>query len=267
MSTGGPCQAEMSREDVDVLRRAKDILEHPGLAAQLANVIGVPLEKAMKSLPQKWSAVIQRATERSLMAALEAAVASVETQRRVPKRNGLHRVLVAGSGAVGGVFGLAALPIELPVSTMIMLRSIADIARSEGERLRTIDAKLACIQVFALGGRSGSDDASESGYFAVRAALAGAIAEAAKHFAARGGAREGAPAIVRLIAQIAARFGATVTQKAAAQAVPVVGAVGGATVNLLFIKHFQDIAWAHFTMRRLEREYGRELVECAYHEV
>jgi hypothetical protein len=48
--------------------------------------------------------------------------------------------------------------------------------------------------------------------------------------------------------------------------VPVVGAVGGATVNLLFIKHFQDIAWAHFTMRRLEREYGRELVECAYHE-
>jgi EcsC family protein len=260
-------QAELSREDFEVLRRAKDILEHPGLPAQLANVIGLPLEKAMRSLPRKWSAVVQRATERSLLAGLEAALTSVDTQRAVPKRNGLHRLLVAGSGAVGGVFGLAAFPIELPVSTMIMLRSIADIARSEGERLHSIDAKLACIQVFALGGHSGSDDASESGYFAVRAALAGAITEAAKHFAARGGAREGAPAIVRLIAQIASRFGATVTQKAAAQAVPVVGAAGGAAINLLFIKHFQDMAWAHFTIRRLERKCGSELVEHAYRDV
>jgi hypothetical protein len=34
---------------------------------------------------------------------------------------------------VGGGFGLAALPVELPISTIIMLRSIGDIARSEGE--------------------------------------------------------------------------------------------------------------------------------------
>lgn len=47
----------------------------------------------------------------------------------------LRKALVATSGAVGGSFGLAALPIELPVSTIIMLRSIGDIARSEGEDL------------------------------------------------------------------------------------------------------------------------------------
>ena len=39
------------------------------------------------------------------------------------------------SGAAGGAFGLATLPLELPVSTVIMLRSIADIAISEGEDL------------------------------------------------------------------------------------------------------------------------------------
>jgi len=76
-------QAELSREDFEVLRRAKDILEHPGLPAQLANVIGLPLEKAMRSLPRKWSAIIQRATERSLLAGLEAALTSVDTQRAV----------------------------------------------------------------------------------------------------------------------------------------------------------------------------------------
>jgi hypothetical protein len=230
-------------------------------------LIGLPLEKAMKQLPNKWLAVIHRVTERSLLIALDAALATVETQLQVPKRNGLHRLLVAGTGAVGGAFGVAGLPIELPVSTMVMLRSIADIARSEGERLHSVEAKLACIEVFALGGRSGLDDASESGYFAIRAALAAAVADAARHIAARGGARQSAPAIVRLIAQIANRFGATVTQKAAAQAVPVVGAFGGAAVNVLFVNHFQDMAWGHFTIRRLERTYGSEVVRRAYQEL
>ncbi len=36
---------------------------------------------------------------------------------------------------------------------------------------------------------------------------------------------------MRFTAQIAARFGLVVSQKVAAQAVPVLGAVGGATVN------------------------------------
>jgi hypothetical protein len=257
----------MSQEDVEVLRRAKDTLENPGLAAKITNLIGLPLEMAMKHLPNRWRAVISRATESSLMIALDAALATIEVQQAPPKRNGLHRLIVAGTGAVGGAFGVAALPMELPVSTVVMLRSIADIARSEGERLHSLDTKLACIEVFALGGRSDSDDASESGYFAIRAALAAAVADAARHFTVRGGARQSAPAVVRLIAQIANRFGATVTQKAVAQAVPVIGAAGGATINILFMNHFQDMGWGHFTVRRLERKYGSELVRCTYQEL
>jgi len=257
----------ISQEDADVLRRAKDTLENPGFAAKMTNLIGLPFERAMKQLPNKWLTTIHRATQSSLMLALDAAMATVETQRPAPARNRLHRLMVAGSGAVGGAFGLAALPVELPVSTMIMLRSIAAIARSEGESLHSLDTKLACIAVFALGGSSTSDDASESGYFAIRAALAAAVADAARHFTVTGGARQSAPAIVRLIALIANRFGATVTQKAAAQAVPVVGAAGGAAVNVLFINHFQDMAWSHFTVRRLERKYGSELVRSIYQEL
>jgi len=44
----------------------------------------------------------------------------------------------------------------------------------------------------------------------------------------------------------------------------VVGAVGGAAVNLTFIAHFQDIARGHFTVRRLERVYGAEIVRAEY---
>lgn len=259
----GPGDFGMSEGDVESLRRAKDTLENPGLAARLAALLGMPIEEAMKRLPPKWSGWINRATEKSLMAALTTALATVE-YRQQPRRNGLHRILVGGTGAVGGFFGLPALAIELPVSTMVMLRSIADIGRSEGEHLATIDAQLACIEVFALGGRTGSDDATESAYFAVRAALAKALADAAKHFAARGGVKAGAPTVARFIAQVASRFGVVVTQKAAAQAVPLVGGAGGATVNVLFMKHFQDMAGGHFTVRRLERQYGSEMVRRAY---
>jgi EcsC protein family len=262
-----PGSPKMSDEDVEALRRAKNALENPGLAAKLSNLLGLPIEAAMKSLPTKWSAVIHRATEKSLMIALETALATVDGRHKLPAQNRVNQVAVAAAGAVGGLFGLPALAIELPVSTTVMLRSIADIARSEGEDLRTIEAKLACIQVFALGGRSGSDDASESAYFAVRAALAKAVEDAAKHFAARGGARSGAPLVVRLITQIASRFGVIVSQKAAAQAVPIIGAAGGAAINVIFISHFQAMASGHFTVRRLERQYGAELARSTYQQL
>ena len=42
------------------------------------------------------------------------------------------------------------------------------------------------------------------------------------------------------------------------------GAAGGAAVNYAFIDHFQSIAEGHFTARRLEREYGPEIVRAEY---
>ena len=80
----------------------------------------------------------------------------------------------------------------------------------------------------------------------------------------KGAARKGAPALVNFITQVAARFGVVVSEKAAAQSIPVVGAAGGAAINTIFIDHFQNIARGHFTVRRLERIYGEELIREAY---
>jgi len=115
-----------------------------------------------------------------------------------------------------------------------------------------------------LGGSASSDDASESGYFAVRGMLAKSVSEAARFIAERGVVKEGSPILVRFITQVASRFGVVVTQKVAAQALPVVGALGGAAVNYAFIEHFQEVARAHFTVRRLERVYGKNLVHMEY---
>jgi hypothetical protein len=133
---------------------------------------------------------------------------------------------------------LATLPIELPVSTVIMLRSIAAIGRNEGEDPSDPESALSCIQVFALGGRTGSADPSESGYFAVRALLAKSVTEAARFIAERGIIEEGAPVLVRFTTLVASRFGVVLSQKFAAQALPVVGALGGASVKLRVYRTF-----------------------------
>ena len=154
--------------------------------------------------------------------------------------------------------------IELPVSTTIMLRSIAQIAREEGEDLTQSEAALACVEVFALGGRAPGEAALEGSYFAIRSVLAKTVSESARFILQRGLADETAPVLVRLVVQIAARFGLVVSQKLAAQAIPVIGAFGGAAVNLAFTEHFQNIARGHFTVRRLERAYGAEAVRFDY---
>jgi len=139
-----------------------------------------------------------------------------------------------------------------------------DIAKSEGENLGDPESMLSCMQVFAMGGPAKSDDASESGYLAVRAALANSVTQSARFIAEHGVSRESAPALVRFIAQVTSRFGFVVTEKAAAQIVPFIGAVSGAVVNYAFITHFQGIARGHFTVRRLERTYGKEIVQAEY---
>ena len=98
--------------------------------------------------------------------------------------------------------------------------------------------------------------------------MARAVGQAAEYVAERGftevAGGHAAPAIVRLISKITQRLGVAVTDKAAAQLVPIIGAAGGAAVNALFISHYQDTAWAHFTVRRLERSCGAEAVRSAY---
>jgi len=98
----------------------------------------------------------------------------------------------------------------------------------------------------------------------VRGMLAKSVTHAARFIAERGVLEKGGPLLVRFIAQVASRFGTVVTQKLAAQAIPVIGAVGGAAVNYAFIEHFQEVARGHFAVRRLERVYGKDPVRQEY---
>ncbi len=246
------------------LQVAKNKLENPGFTARLTNLVGVPVEKGFELLPDKWNQNIREVTQIALMKASDAAIFTMKDIPEEESSNILHKLGVAVSGGVGGFFGIAGISVELPISTTIMLRSIADIARSEGESISSINTKMACLEVFALGGISKSDDNAESGYYAVRYALANSITEVAEFFIQKELAKDVAPALIKFITEIAKRFGVQVTQKAAAQAVPAIGAAGGAIINTLFIDHFQDMARGHFIVRKLERNYSKEKVMELY---
>lgn len=257
----------ISHADLEDLKYAKSILENPSLVIRMMNVLGSPLGKGLAILPEKWSGSVKKITEKALTTALNTALMTMNQQARKNSSEILHKVVATVSGGAGGLFGIPALSIELPISTTIMLRSIADIARSEGENISNVGTKLACIEVFAFGGSSRQDDESEVGYYAVRAALSKAVSDAAAYIAKKGIMEKGAPVLVKLIAMIASRFGVVVSQKLAASAIPVVGAAGGAVINMIFIDHFQDMARGHFIIRRLERENGQETIKAAYTDI
>lgn len=112
---------------------------------------------------------------------------------------------------------------------------------------------------FALAGAGGA----LSGFFGV-GAVARLIANAGGAIVERGASSASAPMFAALVNAVAPRFGVIASERAAASALPVLGALGGATLNLLFVPHFERAAHAHFTIRRLERLYGPEVVHSYY---
>ncbi len=249
--------------DLTDLAKAVAALERSSFAARLNGLLGRQIGFAGELVPEKIAEAANAAAAKALGYAMKAVLTTLTDERR-PASSRLHLAAVTASGALGGAFGLVTLPFELPISTALILRSVAEIAREEGEDLAGPEAALACIEVFALGGGRETGSFGESSYFAARTLLAKSVSEAARYMVQRGIVEESAPVLVRLFGQVASRFGLVVTQKIVAQTVPVLGAFTGAAINAAFMDHYQSLAHAHFIVRRLERRYGAEAVRRAF---
>jgi hypothetical protein len=253
----------MDSADKQALALAVRLLERQSLASRLADMAGQPLSNFMKQLPATVNKKLQDVVSAAMLKALKVAISTLDQDSAGAPSPWLPKLMTGVSGGLSGFFGLGALAIELPITTTLMLRSIAEIAQSEGENLSSARAKLACLEVFALGGH-GIESGAEAGYYAARAIMAKAMTEAASFLLERGVVEESAPVLLRLVAEIASRFGIVVSEKVAAGAVPVIGALGGATINVAFTDHFQNVARGHFIIRRLERKYGGDRVRLLY---
>lgn len=268
---GGTREMTINEVDLSTLRDAVGQLENPSLAIRISSAIGMPVEAVARELGKKAPPAVVDAVTKSSHGALEFVLKnSLRSVKdgKVSASPRLHTAAALTTGAVAGFVGIQALIVELPLTTGIMFRSIADIARAEGESPQDPETVLNCMQVFAMGSQNTSkDDAAETSYYGVRVALSKTVGDALQYVVSSGAAGAGAPALVRFISTLAHRFGIVVTQKALAQTLPVIGAIGGGLVNTMFISHFQDMARSHFAIRRLERQYGAEPIRAAYLEI
>ncbi len=263
--------SEITGTDLVVLTEAREALENPSLAIRLSSAVGMPVEAVAKSIsaraPKSVSDAVSASTKKAIETVMLRAAETLRDEQDVDASPRLHAAAAATTGAVAGFVGIKALAVELPITTGIMFRSIVDIARAEGESPRDDETLINAMQVFAFGsGISSKDDAAETSYYGARLALSQSVSEAMQYVARHGIGDATAPVLVRFVAMVAKRFGIVVTQKAMAQTLPVVGAVGGGLINTIFISHFQDVARSHFAIRRLEREYGADAVRLAYEE-
>ena len=255
-----------NQQDYKDLKMAAELLTTPSITAQISNIVGSPFEKIVEKLPTKIRNSIQEAVSSALHKAINGAVKTMDNK---PTKSSTikHKLMAAGSGALGGVFGAPALVLEIPISTTIIMRAVADIARSEGFDVNDMETKRMCLEVFSLGGITKADDGSDTGYYFTRVALNEVMKsfnkELGKIIAKEGIVKGFSPAQVggvmaKLVEAVATKFGIVITGKIASQIVPVVGAVTGATINSLFVDYYQDMALGHFTIKRLEKKYDFE---------
>ncbi|HQU05594.1 MAG TPA: EcsC family protein, partial [Acidocella sp.] len=116
---------------------------------------------------------VQGAVEDVLWNAYEVATFGLEETPQImrpkaPRGNTLHRLATTASGGASGFVGLPGILLDIPFTTAMILRTIAEVARDHGESLTNEDTKRACLGVLAFGGLSDADEDSETGHWAAR---------------------------------------------------------------------------------------------------
>ncbi len=253
----------IKKKHLEELARAVKRLEKSGLAGKYSDLTGRNLERALARLPKPLKRRIDRALEKTVLYCFQFVLKAQSVRAPRPPRRRVGMLLAGLSGGVGGALGAPGLLVELPLITILILRGIAEIARHSGEDLTTVEGRLACVEVFALGARAKARDGAGS-YFATRTKLAHLSGNATHFVLEQSMTGVSSPIVTQLLSEVAGRFGIAFSERALAGSIPVVGAVASGAVNALFMRYFQNLATAHFTVRRLERIYGAATIRRYY---
>lgn len=255
-----PEHEPMDPADRATLARAVTLLEKNSFVTMLARMVGHPINAVLASMPAVVGETVMKASKSAILQCLKIAL-KPRKPRSLLAIAGNHPALVSGvAGAFGGFVGAPGVLVELPVTTIVMFQAITRIAAAEGEDISRPEVRLSCLEVFALSADGRGPAARESGYYAARAALAKSVDEASNYVLRRSTALEAGPAVVSFVSAVAPRFGLLVSQEMAATAIPIIGAATGSSLNVAFVRHFQNVARGHFAVRALERKYGEERV-------
>ncbi len=213
-----------------------------GIGIQLLHALNKQGESLARNLPDGLSDHLDGAVRRSLEMAVRIAA---DSRGMVPDQSDwLNSAVTTTLGAVGGAAGFPGVLAELPVTTTILMRAIQGVAAEYGFDPASPEVQKQCLAVFACAGPLRHDGEVEMAFLAARTVLTGASAHG-------------------LILRVAPRFSAALSQKLAAQTVPVLGAVMGAAVNYAYTTYYTEMARIQFGLLRLAEDSGREPADLA----
>src|SRR5262249_53890169 len=124
-----PPTVQLSPAHQRALQRAFIQLEEQHFGAQLADYSGQPFARVLRAMPKAASRGLNRVIEAAILRCLNLAIRSIDQTAKGPPASQLSSLMAAINGGVSGFFGAAALPIELPLTTALRRRAIADTPR------------------------------------------------------------------------------------------------------------------------------------------
>lgn len=221
---------------------ATDYLAAKGRLMTVLDRFGNVIQAGLHRLPGSAQQLIAERARDALRLAFEASILGLAN---TPGEDGRRSYRLGGaiSGALGGLGGLPTTLAELPVTTALIMRSVARIARAEGFDLAEEEVRATCVEVFAFGGPLEEDDDADLAFW---------------------GARIGGRQVAQLLLTAAGRFAPVLAAKVGAQAVPLVGAAVGAILNTIYMDFYQRMARVAFGLLPLERAHGRAVVRAGF---
>ncbi|WP_176736962.1 EcsC family protein [Oligoflexus tunisiensis] len=265
------------------IEEAAVFLEKPSALIQTTDRLGRPLDKLQSYLPEPVQQLVKQAVQQALRSALQAAIKTLPNQNIKPQSwPGIleatqrlawkHTAAVTTTGAIGGALGTAALMVELPLTTSLILRSISSMAQQWGHDLRQSEIQMQCLYVFTLGSpHNRNDDAMDTAYLSARIAWHGLIRELAAFISTHSlkdlflALELGTlPALVKFVGLFVPALERTLLRGALSKSIPILSAVGSAALNAGFCQYFTRAARYHFGLMHLEALYGSEVVHEHY---
>ena len=225
--------SDLAAEVADLAARYK---RANGPVMRLVSRLGGTLESQFSALPDSLRDRLERVTAQALERSYGLAGRTPDLGARGPM------AAVIATGAAGGAGGIATALAELPVTVTLFLNAIRAVAAEAGLDPEADWVRAECLQVFAAGSPLAQDDGVNTSFLAARLTLSGA-------------------AVHNLITTIAPKLAVVLGQKLVAQAVPVIGAVSGATLNVAFLNYYREIARVRFALLRLAEIHGADQVQ------
>lgn len=216
--------------DAELDRLAARYRKAGGIGIQMLGAVGGRAEGLLDKLPTGMRDRLGDATAYALALAMRGAQKSRGAVK--DQQPWVNTAVATAMGAAGGFGGLPSAMVELPATTAVLMRAIQGVAAQHGFNPDEESVQFDCVRVFAAAGPLSHDDGGDLAFFTLRLTLTGG-------------------AMQKLIAAVAPKLAVALGHKLAAQAVPVLGALAGASANYVYTRYYQEIAHVHFGMRRL----------------